>query len=167
MTACFILVYMHGARIGSRALAMALVDDLTQLPNSRAFSERLAAQLRLPDAFSLAYVRLDGLGVVNDMLGSSRGDALLKSFADLLRTHASNGDSAARLSGDRFALICTGDAARAGEVTKKIQDSFREMVFRDLAGIDVITHIGVVSRDQASDPGRLVHLAYRKMQDAR
>jgi diguanylate cyclase (GGDEF)-like protein len=167
MTACFILVYMHGARIGSHALELALKDDLTQLPNSRAFSEKVAAQLRRPDAFTLAYVRLDGLGVVNDVLGSSRGDALLKSFADLLRVQSSNGDSVARLAGDRFALILSGDEARAGEVTKKLQESFREMVFHDLAGIDVTTRIGIVSRDQASDPGRLIHLAYRSLQEAR
>jgi diguanylate cyclase (GGDEF)-like protein len=167
MTACFILVYMHGARIGSRAIALALTDDLTQLPNSRSFSETLAAQLRQPEPFSLAYIRLDGLGVVNDVLGPSRGDALLKGFADLLRARTSNGDRAARLSGDRFALILSGDDARASEESKKIQESFREMTFRDLAGIDVVTHIGIVGRDQASDPGRLLHLAYRKTQDAR
>jgi len=41
------------------------------------------------------------------------------------------------------------------------------MVFHDLAGIDVTTRIGIVSRDQASDPGRLIHLAYRSLQEAR
>src|SRR5216684_3575532 len=138
MTACFILVYMHGARIGSRAIALALTDDLTQLPNSRAFSETLAARLHQPEPFSLAYIRLDGLGVVNDVLGPSRGDA--------------------------FALILSGDDRHASEETKKIQESFRELVFRDLAGIDVVTQISIVGRDQASDPGRLLHLAYRKTQ---
>ncbi len=167
MTACFILVFMHGARIGSRAIALALTDDLTQLPNSRAFSESLAAQLRQPDPFTLAYIRVDGLGVVNDVLGPSRGDALLRGFADLLRARSTNGDRPARLSGDRFALILSGDDTRAGEVVKKIQESFRDLVFRELAGVDVVMQIGIVGRDQASDPGRLLHLAYRKTQEAR
>ena len=167
MTTCFILVYMHGARIGERALALAFIDDLTQLPNSRAFNVRLAARLRGPDAFSFAYIHLDGLGTVNDILGSHHGDALLKGFADLLRQHAEGDDVVARLGGDQFALLLIGSEARAGEVTRRIQTSFHDLVFREFAGITVVAAIGVVSRTQASDPGRLIRLAYRAMEDAR
>ena len=166
-TTCFILVYMHGARIGEHALALALIDDLTQLPNSRAFDVRLAARLRGPDAFSLAYIHLGGLGTVNDVLGAHRGDALLKGFAGLLREHTDGGDVVARLGGDQFALLLIGPEARAGEVTRRIQASFRDLIFRELAGMDVVPAIGIVPRTQASDPGRLIRLAYRAMEDAR
>src|SRR5678815_3080933 len=52
-TTCLILVYVHGVRISDEALTLALVDELTQLPNSRAFSSRLQAALRASDPFSV------------------------------------------------------------------------------------------------------------------
>lgn len=166
MTACFILVYLHGARISERALTLANTDDLTQLPNGRAFDERLAAQLRRRDDFGLAYINLDGLGAVNDMLGRHRGDMLLKGFARILRENASTGDIVARLNGDNFAMMLTGSEARTLTVLEVIRASLRTLALREIAGINVTALIGVVRGGEASDPQRLMQLAYRAMREA-
>jgi diguanylate cyclase (GGDEF)-like protein len=165
-TTCLILVYVHGVRISAEALVLALTDDLTQLPNSRAFTTRLEARLREPDAFSVGYIHLQGLGAVNDLFGAHRGDALIKGFADLLREHAARGDFIGRLGGDQFAMLLTGPEARAAEVTQRIQASFRQVALREAGGIDLVATIGTVPRTEASDPGRLIRLAYRAMQVA-
>jgi diguanylate cyclase (GGDEF)-like protein len=165
-TTCLILVYIHGVRISEQALTLALVDDLTHLPNSRAFTARLKLRLREPDTFSLAYIRLYGLGAVNDLFGAHRGDALLRNFADILRENAASGDFISRLGGDQFAMLLTGPESRATEATQRVQTSFRQLAARE-AGVDLVAAIGTVPRSEASDPGRLIRLAYRAMEEAK
>jgi diguanylate cyclase (GGDEF)-like protein len=166
-TTCLVLVYIHGVRISEQALTLALVDDLTHLPNSRAFTARLELRLREPDAFSVAYIRLFGLGAVNDLFGAHHGDALLKSFADILRENAASGDFISRLGGDQFAMLLTGDEAHATEVTQRVQTLFRQLAAREAGGIGLVAAIGTVPRSEASDPGRLIRLAYRAMEEAK
>ncbi|MEX2047783.1 MAG: GGDEF domain-containing protein [Chloroflexota bacterium] len=166
-TTCLIFVYIHGVRLSEQALTLALTDDLTSLASSRAFSARLEFQLREPAAFSVAYINLQGLGAVNDLFGAHRGDKLLKAFADLLRANAGSGDFIGRLGGDQFAMVLAGPEERAAEVTERIQTAFRQLGPREAAGVDLVASIGVVPRTEASDPGRLMRLAYRAMQEAK
>jgi diguanylate cyclase (GGDEF)-like protein len=165
-TTCLILVYVHGARINAETLTLALTDDLTQLPNARAFTTRLSARLREPDVFSLGYIHLQGLGPVNDLFGAHRGDTLIKGFADLLREHTRDGDVIGRLGGDQFAMLLSGSEERMGEVSQRIQASFRQLARRESGGIDLTMTIGAVPSTEASDPSRLIRLAYRAMQHA-
>src|SRR3982074_2202291 len=88
LTTCFMLVYLHGSRISEHALTLAFTDDLTHLPNARAFSARLDDRMRGGDPFSLAYIELSGLGSINDLYGVGRGDEFLKSFAAILGQNA-------------------------------------------------------------------------------
>jgi diguanylate cyclase (GGDEF)-like protein len=166
MTAGFVLVYMNRTRIGEREHALAMTDDLTQLPNKRAFTDHVATLLRRPDSFSLAYVHMDGLARVNDVLGAHRGDLLIRAFADLLRARTVASDLVARLGGDDFAVLFVGPEERAAEIGKEIQSAFRDVAISDFAGAEVPLSIGIVPRTEASDPGRLIHLAYRAMQGA-
>ncbi len=84
-------------------------DPLTDLYSRRRFAEELERELRLavrakaPPA--LVIFDLDHLKVVNDTHGHAAGDALLKAFADVLRTRARATDVVARLGGDEFAVI--------------------------------------------------------------
>jgi diguanylate cyclase (GGDEF)-like protein len=167
MTTCFILAYLHGSRISEHALTLALTDDLTHLPNLRAFTARLDVMLRRSDPFSVAYIDLEGFGTLNDMYGSHRGDAFLKTFAGILRESAGPNDVIGRLGGNEFAMILLGPDTRARDVSDRVLTAFRALVVRELAGIEVDASIGIVTRGQASDPGRLLRLADRAMQDAR
>jgi diguanylate cyclase (GGDEF)-like protein len=165
-TTCLILVYVHGVRISDEALTLALVDELTQLPNSRAFSSRLEAALRASDPFSVAYIHLQGLGAVNDLFGAHRGDILLTGLAGILRGHAGRGDFIGRLGGDTFGMLIAGPPGRASDLTQVVQASLRDMANREADTIHVVISVGIVPRTEASDPGRLIRLAYRAMQHA-
>lgn len=164
-TTCLILVYVHGVRVSDEALTLALTDELTQLPNGRAFTARLGAELQAPPTFSVAYIHLSGLGAVNDLFGAHRGDILLKGFAGILREHAGQDDFVARLGGDTFAMLLAGPPERASDVTQDIQAALRQMANREADTIHLGVAIGVVPRAEASDPGRLIRLAYRAMQE--
>jgi diguanylate cyclase (GGDEF)-like protein len=165
LTTCFMLVYLHGSRISERALTLAFTDDLTQLPNSRAFTARLESTMQGPDPFSLAYVELEGMSSLNDLYGAHRGDAFLRSFAGILLENAGHGGAVGRLGGVQFAMLIGPDEA-AG-VADRIASALHTLVVRDFGGIEMNAAVGIVPRSEASDPGRLIRLAYRAMRHSR
>jgi diguanylate cyclase (GGDEF)-like protein len=166
VTTCFILVYLHGSRIGDYALKLAFIDDLTQLPNSRAFSTSLEERMQGGEQFSVAYIELGGLGSLNDLYGTHRGDAFLRSFAEILRETAGEGGAAGRLSGVQFAMLIP-EPERAAGASARIASALHDLVVRDFGGVEVEVAVGIVPRSEASDPGRLIRLAYRAMRRSR
>jgi diguanylate cyclase (GGDEF)-like protein len=90
---------------------MARHDALTGLPNRDLLRDKLeAALLRIRETGPLAvlYLDLDDFKGINDSLGHSVGDELLKAVADRLRECLRDTDTIARLGGDEFAIIQTG-----------------------------------------------------------
>lgn len=93
----------------ARLQHMALVDDLTGLPNRRLLADRLAHSLakarRENQKVALLYIDLDGFKFVNDRQGHRVGDILLGQVAQRLRSRFRKSDTLARISGDEFTLI--------------------------------------------------------------
>ena len=88
----------------------ALHDVLTGLPNRALFLDRLklalARRSRRKDLnFAVMFVDLDRFKEVNDTHGHAVGDALLLEVANRLRGALRPHDTAARMSGDEFALL--------------------------------------------------------------
>ena len=83
-------------------------DALTGLPNRTLLHDRLRQAVfaqRNVRAIAVVFIDLDHFKVVNDSLGHSVGDELLKSMAERLRSVLRDGDTVARLGGDEFVLI--------------------------------------------------------------
>lgn len=168
VTTCFILAYLHGQRATEHALTLALTDDLTQLPNQRAFAARLDIMFQRRQPFSVAYVELEGVREVHELYGPHRRDGFLKAFADLLRQGVAPGDVVGRLGDVEFAALLVGaDLARAHAATERVLDSLRALVARDFGALEVGAAMGVVARTEASNPGQLLRLAERAARDAR
>jgi diguanylate cyclase (GGDEF)-like protein len=95
-----------------RAAELARTDPLTLLGNRLMFCERLTALLANLDeptkAAAVLTVDLDRFKIINDSLGATVGDALLRVVADRLRSAIRPGDIAARLGGDEFAVVQLG-----------------------------------------------------------
>lgn len=88
---------------------LAFYDSLTEVPNRRLFNERL--EVAVADAetggtvLAVLFLDLDRFKPVNDSLGHSAGDQLLKGVARRLLYCLGEGDTVARMGGDEFAII--------------------------------------------------------------
>ncbi|MBW2706708.1 MAG: GGDEF domain-containing protein, partial [Deltaproteobacteria bacterium] len=85
-------------------------DALTNLPNRALFMEHLKMAIkrgkRRPDYhFAVLYLDIDRFKLVNDSLGHSVGDNLLKAFAERLQESLREIDTLARLGGDEFVIL--------------------------------------------------------------
>lgn len=84
-------------------------DALTGLPNRRMFMERVAQAIHDADrdagCFTLLVIDLDRFKDVNETLGHSAGDEILKDAAQRLLDCTRDGDTVARLGGDEFMVL--------------------------------------------------------------
>jgi diguanylate cyclase (GGDEF)-like protein len=94
--------------------ALAMLDDLTSLPNRRAWDIALAGEEKRCERFAapaaVVSIDLDGLKRANDTQGHEAGDALLRRAAKALLSASRAHDTAARTGGDEFALLAPGCA---------------------------------------------------------
>jgi diguanylate cyclase (GGDEF)-like protein len=88
---------------------LAITDSLTGALNRKAFFQAVGKEMeratRSNQSFSIAYIDLDDFKSVNDLLGHSAGDELLKGFVAICRARLRSTDSIGRLGGDEFALL--------------------------------------------------------------
>jgi diguanylate cyclase (GGDEF)-like protein len=93
----------------ARSQYLAYHDSLTGLGNRLLFKEQLDEALKdvsvTPHPLAVLFLDLDGFKAVNDTLGHSVGDLLLKSIAAKLRDLLPSTDRIARLGGDEFAIL--------------------------------------------------------------
>jgi diguanylate cyclase (GGDEF)-like protein/PAS domain S-box-containing protein len=86
-------------------------DALTGLPNRILFGERLARFIadstRERRRFIVLFADVDELKYINDTLGHTAGDELLRGVAARLESCLREGDTIARLGGDEFVIVLT------------------------------------------------------------
>ncbi|MCH6269290.1 EAL domain-containing protein [Neobacillus citreus] len=120
-------------------------DYLTDLPNRRLFEEKLERLVRnYKEEFVLFYLDLDRFKFVNDTLGHSGGDQLLKEAAKRLGRHLTENDLLVRLGGDEFAIILTNCHPKAAnEVALKIQREFESPFIIQDYHLHITNSIGI------------------------
>jgi len=136
-------------------------DALTGLPNRKLYHEHLEQALKRVqrgERLAVLYLDLDHLKRVNDTLGHSIGDKLLKGVADRLRGCTRDTNFVGHLSGDEFAIIQTmldqpsDAAALAMRVREAIVKPF------DLDGHQVKVDISIGISIAPSDANELSEL---------
>ncbi len=113
-----ILIDINDQKIAQTETArLTYTDLLTDLPNRMAFMEWLqktfAAAKQGSKPFALLYLDLDDFKDINETLGHSLGDELLKAVAQRLVGALREDDRIARVGGDEFAVLLSDVADRA------------------------------------------------------
>jgi diguanylate cyclase (GGDEF)-like protein len=125
-----------------------MTDELTGLLNRRALDRRLAEEIARADRYgtplSLLVLDLDRFKQVNDRLGHSAGDAMLRAVGVLLRSEVRATDIAARYGGDEFALVLPEvNKTGAWAVAEKIRASFRTLSVDTGGGVRTSTSCSI------------------------
>jgi diguanylate cyclase (GGDEF)-like protein len=130
---------------------MAYHDGLTGLPNRALLLDRLRTLLlqaqEKNEQFALYFLDLDRFKGVNDSLGHSTGDALLRQAAERIRHTLRDHDLAARFGGDEFVCIHFNlkGTDEALDVGQRLLDALREPFHLADREITVTTSIGVAT----------------------
>ncbi len=104
-----VAVALSNARWEERLYHQAHYDTLTNLPNRALLKDRLEQAIarahRNRTAVGVIFVDLDRFKLVNDSLGHTAGDLLLKQMADLLLDNVRSVDTIVRFGGDEFVIV--------------------------------------------------------------
>ena len=134
----------------AHASFLAFHDPLTSIPNRALFEDRLEQALanmrRTGSKLALHYIDLDRFKHVNDTLGHSAGDQLIRLSANRLSSLVDEVDTVARLGGDEFAIVqfAASEISEALALSQKIVTAFEDPF--DLSGHEarVSASVGVV-----------------------
>ncbi|MEO0423301.1 MAG: EAL domain-containing protein [Pseudomonadota bacterium] len=156
---------MVGMEDATRALShseqlnklLARIDSVTALPNRSAYTltlqEAIENAQRKNTGFAVLFLDLDGFKNVNDDLGHSAGDLVLKTTAMRLAARMRGEDVVARFGGDEFAALLQGvdDAQRVNAVCDDLIKRVAEEISYEEHLIGVTTSIGVALYPQHGD----------------
>jgi diguanylate cyclase (GGDEF)-like protein len=112
--------------------AHARTDELTLLPNFRAFRERMELEIdrasRYPEFFGILILDLDHFKKYNDTHGHLAGNDALQRVARVIREAVRSVDFPARYGGEEFAVIVPQiDAAALSAIAERIRASVEAM----------------------------------------
>jgi len=138
-------------------------DALTGLPNRALFNDRLSLALTQADRnkkkLAVMLLDLDYFKDVNDTMGHSMGDQLLRVVGNRLTELLRKGDTVARVGGDEFLLLLS-EIARikdANIIAQKILETFRKPFVLDDHEIMITTSIGIaIYPDDGADAHTLM-----------
>ena len=170
-----------------RLRQLAYYDSLTSLPNRRLFTEQLDLLLRLSkrnkEMMALLFLDLDNFKRINDSLGHSAGDQLLRVVGERLSSCVRDSDVVAhyvestasridvsRLGGDEFTVVLNqlDSAESAGVVARRLINALVEPMIIEGHELVVTPSIGIaLSPTDSEDVGGLLKAADTAMYHAK
>ena len=150
-----------------RIAFMAHHDVLTGLANRVAITQKIeeaaARHHRRGDPFTVFLLDLDRFKDVNDSLGHSAGDALLREAATRLKAFLRETDVLARLGGDEFAIIQAGESNQR-EAASRLAERILEICAQsfNIEGNEVTigASIGIaIAPENGTNPDSLLKMA--------
>lgn len=132
-----------------RVEQLSRIDKLTDLPNRRAYDERLERMVRRARReqkfLTLAIVDIDNFKAYNDLYGHPQGDFALERVARVLMDMMRRPDDHAfRLGGEEFALVFVGlDAEQSMAFLERIRSAVQQLAMPHAANDGVASVLTV------------------------
>jgi diguanylate cyclase (GGDEF)-like protein len=147
------------AELLDRLREQAVTDELTGLPNRRAWNRQLELALgrarRSSLPLSVVVLDVDGLKAINDTRGHAAGDRLLRTITGRWAAAIRETDVLGRLGGDEFGLLLEGaDEHEAEDVVERLGAAL---------GADEAASAGSATWDGVEDSTGLLARADRRM----
>nr|WP_199041730.1 GGDEF and EAL domain-containing protein [Dyella sp. ASV24] len=164
-----VLVFHDVSETRALALKMAHLaqhDTLTGLPNRSLLQSRLeqvlAAAVRRHDEAALLHIDIDHFKQINDALGHTAGDDLLRAFAAHLRHHLRNEDTVSRIGGDEFVVLLSHVDGRSGasQLCEKLMRLWQQSPASKMGEFNITFSVGIsVYPDDAVDADTMLRNA--------
>ncbi len=139
-------------RLETELLHQAFHDPLTGLANRALFRTTLERSVEIAAAHrhivAVLLLDLDGFKAVNDTLGHSAGDQVLRIFAERMRGLVRVEDTLARLGGDEFAILVE-PGADPGLVAKRVVAELSKPVVLDGNLLELSASVGIADTRHA------------------
>ncbi len=143
---------------------LSIVDDLTQLYNSRHFYFQLKIELdrsnRYEQPLTLLLLDLDDFKAFNDAYGHVEGDQVLKRLGRVVKRCLRETDFAFRYGGEEFTILLPMTTSADGAITaERIRTEFKRETFSPAPGQDVhvTVSIGIAQYKQQEEMKAFVH----------
>jgi len=152
--------------------AHARTDELTNLPNFRAFRERIDLEIerasRYPEQFGVLILDLDRFKKYNDTYGHLAGNEALQRVSRVIREAVRTVDFPARYGGEEFAVIVPQiDVAAMTAIAERIRANVEAMP-APAGGAQVTVSIGAaLFPDDGATADRLFHAADERLYAAK
>jgi diguanylate cyclase (GGDEF)-like protein/PAS domain S-box-containing protein len=136
-------------QIEHRVRHLANHDELSGLPNRRLMLDRLAQALALArrggELLAVMFLDLDRYKTINDSLGHSVGDVLLRGVAQRIVGTVREGDTVARIGGDEFVVLLPriDTGPRAALVAGKVMEALAQPFHIEGHDLHVTASIGI------------------------
>jgi diguanylate cyclase (GGDEF)-like protein len=149
------------ARRHAEIEGMASVDALTGAASRRAFECQLERHVRPGAELALLLIDLDNLKSINDSVGHSVGDAVLRGTVQRIQSCLRTTDVVSRLSGDEFAVLLprAGDGDDLEVIARRIVEAVQRPYPADLLSCTISASAGVVMMEGETGPGELLRNA--------
>ena len=153
---------------------LCMIDDLTQLYNSRHFYNQLQKEIdrvdRYGHALILLLLDLDDFKQFNDLYGHIEGDKALLRFGQVLKGCLRQTDSAYRYGGEEFTVIMPVTSIEAGAIAaERIRSKLKEETFSPVPGNQacLTVSIGLAQYRSREDIKAFVNRVDRLMYEAK
>lgn len=138
------------------------LDTLTGLANRRRFRVALSRELerwrRYGAPCALLLLDIDHMKAINDTYGHPGGDLVIREIAETLTKACRDNDTAARLGGEEFALLCANvDGTRAEMAAKRLHEILTQQQVEGIGHITV--SIGVAACPEHANSERTLYAA--------
>jgi diguanylate cyclase (GGDEF)-like protein len=148
--------------VAFRMRAMAMIDELTRLPNRRSIFALAEEQLQTGRTFSLLAIDIDHFKFINDSWGHAAGDLVLQRVAQTCRSALRRMDAIGRIGGEEFlALLPSTSVATAKSIAEQLREAVEQLELTyNNTPLRVTISIGVTESAASDEPlSKVTHRA--------